>query len=413
MFKKFYVFLLFSTQITFCNEVVISNYVQYSLKIDNQSTHKNIVQDFNTLLKKNLVMVDNIEIVEHNDPEFGLQCNLETNNNEYITQCRLYNSLIAQEIFAKEYKTKTISHAANLLSNDLAFLIAKKKIQFDAKILFVADEADFRSSLSIMDLHGQNQQTLFIAQGKIMRPFVNKFDKCIYYTLLFKNGTIETYYYDTIKKQSFPIYTKYPILKNIEIISFAFSPDNSKVVISHNNKEDGVTPISVLNIQENKLTLLTDTKINVSPIFIDNNRIVFVSDRNFARRPTFYTMNVDSLFKLSFQLDPEAFDNIGSVYEPDFHTKHNLLTFTSIFNHEFGIFIYNMNDGRVYPIHNRSFIAEHPSFSQDGFFVSYSAKQSSKVKAKIVITPKSSKYHNNRIIETAKSATYPIVYYTE
>lgn len=327
----------------------VSSYLNRSYAIDVFNITDRVI-DINTNLQ-NL----NIDLGVYKDYDFVVFGKFYFQNTVYIAQTVVYNTKTTQVISANQYQIdkNNISNSATYLHQQLANEIytASTGLQgyFDTSLVYIANG----NQLMVSNFNGNNSRVLVTSKHNLYAPAVYDSSKIAYVAL--EDGISKIYIYNLLNNSN-------NLLASFTGLSLApkFSNNGSKIIFTLAN--NGSTRLIEVDLTTGKYkVLLKSAFINLAGDFIDDNTLLYYSDKAGASR--IYTLNLNTLD--SQQVSQQR----GNYFTPSYSKIYSLVAFTKILDGSFAVGVMDLN-GREKLITQERF-AENPSWALDSRHLVY------------------------------------------
>jgi TolB protein len=235
-----------------------------------------------------------------------------------ILYVKLWDIIDSRELFELKYdiKKNNVEKVANLISDEIFKKITGEKVNFfDTKLLFVADDANNKKRITIMDFNGSNLKYLTDGRRLVLTPIFSKYNKNEIIYLEFVNDVPKLFKLNLITNRREMIRERGKIDDEMTF-SPNFEPTGSINEIVCSKSKDGDINLYRINLEHNKITRITkDTKaIHATPSYSpDGKKIVFVSNKTEKRK--LYTINIDGTGMEQITINWGQYDK--PVWSPD------------------------------------------------------------------------------------------------
>lgn len=327
----------------------VSSYLNRSYAVDVFNITDRVI-NINTNLQKL-----NIDLSVYKDYDFVMFGKFYFQNNVYIVQTAIYNTKTASVVSANQYQIdkNNIGNSVTRLYQELANEIytASTGLQgyFASSLVYIANG----NQLMVADFNGNNSKVLISSKHNLYAPTVHNASTIAYVAL--EEGISKIYIYNLLNNSN-------NLLASFTGLSLApkFSSNGSKLVFTLAN--NGSTRLIEVDLSTgNYKVLLKSAFINLAGDFIDDNTLLYYSDKAGANK--LYTLNLNTLD--SQQVSKQS----GNYFTPSYSKIYSLVAFTKILNGSFAVGVMDLS-GREKIITQESF-AENPSWAADSRHLIY------------------------------------------
>ncbi len=283
----------------------------------------------------------------------------------YVMEFQLFD-ILQQELmtgFSFQVTDQTIRSAAHQISDEVYEEILGISGAFNTQIAFVSVEGrvgDRTYRLQLADADGQNSQAMLTSPYPILSPAWAPDGVRIAYVSFESRLSSAIYIQDRERGRREKVLAR-------EGINGApgFSPDGQRLAVALSF--EGSLDIYVLDIESGKLTRVTDTRaIDTEPVWIDNDTLVFTSDRSGGPQLYEVSPNGGRATRLTF----EGSYNADPTVSPDGST----IAFVHNSGSGFQIAAIDRASG-LFQTLTQGTIDESPSFSPNGQMILYATEQ--------------------------------------
>lgn len=281
--------------------------------------------------------------------------------NELVMEFRLYDVGNSRQMLAKRYsgKRKDLRRMAHTFADDMLLLMTKERGPFTGKTVFVSKRSG-NKEIYLMDYDGHNVQKLTSNRSININPDFSPNGREILYTS-YKHGNPDLYRREIYTGAEARISSSPGIN-----VTGAWSPDGGRIALSLS--KDGNSEIYTIGKGGGSATRLTrNSAIDISPSWSpDGSRIAFVSDR--LGKPQIFVMRSDGS-------DVRRLTTSGAYnVTPSWSPKGDRILYC---RQQGGFQIHSIApDGSGDTQLTTEGSNEHPRWSPDGRFITFSSTRS-------------------------------------